>query len=114
MPSKAVSYTDSTDPETIYWIQAQQPDRIFIVDFGDRADSLAHLITAVTADLPNTRVSVLGIGSPATAIESPAELEVFAKLSQISERVQMNTSSVREDLIERYGAEYVFGELDEA
>nr|OQO15357.1 hypothetical protein B0A51_17707 [Rachicladosporium sp. CCFEE 5018] len=114
LPSKAVAYADATSDATIAWVQALQPSRIVIVDFGGRAGSLDILMSGLRSSLPQASLKIIGIGGTATAMQSPSELAAFAKIAQIPERVQMNTSAVRDVLIELHGAKAVFDELDEA
>ncbi|KAK6440623.1 hypothetical protein LTR95_003155 [Oleoguttula sp. CCFEE 5521] len=114
LPSKAVAYADATSDDTVEWIRGLTPERIVIVDFGGRAGSLDNLMITLKNSLPSASVKIIGIGGTATAMQSPSELAAFAKMAQMVERVQMNTSSVRDALFERYGAKAVFEELDEA
>ncbi|OQN99723.1 hypothetical protein B0A48_14493 [Cryoendolithus antarcticus] len=114
LPSRAVAYADATSNETTEWIRDLHPSRIVIVDFGGRAGSLDSLMSSLKSSLPGASLKIIGIGGTATAMQSPSELAAFAKIAQIPERVQMNTSAVRDVLIERDGAKAVFEELDGA
>nr|OQO16020.1 hypothetical protein B0A51_17805 [Rachicladosporium sp. CCFEE 5018] len=114
LPSRAVAYADATSDETTKWIRDLHPSRMVIVDFGGRAGSLDSLMTALKSSLSQASLKIIGIGGTATAMQSPSELAAFAKIARIPERVQMNTSAVRDVLIERDGAKAVFDELDEA
>ncbi|KAK6438269.1 hypothetical protein LTR95_005534 [Oleoguttula sp. CCFEE 5521] len=114
MPSKAVAYVDATSDATLTWIRNLKPSRIGIVDFGGRAGSLDSLMSSLKSSLPGASLKIIGIGGTATAMQSPSELAAFAKIAQMPERVQMNTSAVRDVLIGRDGAKAVFEELDEA
>ncbi|GAB7324428.1 hypothetical protein MBLNU13_g08359t1 [Cladosporium sp. NU13] len=86
------------------------PSKILIVDFGARNASLKPLLSHLRTHIPpSTSIAIVGIGAEPTPLSPSTSLpDLLAGLSAMPERVQMNTSEVREAVIETIGAAAYF------
>ncbi|KAM0704131.1 hypothetical protein Q7P35_008364 [Cladosporium inversicolor] len=101
-------------PSLILTLSSPPPSKILIADFGARANSLPLLLSNLRAYLPpTTSIAIVGIGAEPTPLTSPSDLTAaLAGLAAVTERVQMNTSEVREAVIKAVGAETYFGGVE--
>jgi hypothetical protein len=84
-------------------------ERIIIVDFGARDNSLPPLLSLLRSSLPPSVVlTVIGIGAEPTPASSYSFEKSMQGMAAVPERVQMNTSVVREQAIAAIGAEAYF------
>ena len=109
-----LSYTQALDQSTLPTFLTSPtppPSKITIVDFGARANSLPPLLSLLRSSLPSsTTVEVIGIGAEPLPASSYSLEKALQSMAAVPERVQMNTSVVREQAIEAMGAgEYFEG-----
>lgn len=84
-------------------------EKIIVVDFGARDNSLPPLLSLLHSSLPPSVVlTVIGVGAEPTPASSCDLGKVMAGMAAVPERVQMNTSVVREQAIAAIGAEAYF------
>lgn len=108
--TKSVSYEQSTSKETMDWVSDRKPTKIVVVDFGGRGNSLYDLLDAL--ETINCEVVVIGVGGSAD-MNTPGEVGEWAeKTMSLKNRVQMNTSGIRDTAIEKYGAEAHFKDVE--
>lgn len=108
--TEVYSYAQALEPRTLsnFLSTLTHPtSRIIIVDFGARDNSLPPLISLLRSSLPSSVIlEVIGIGAeplPASTY-NPHQNTAGA----VSERVQMNTSVVREEAVAALGAKAYF------
>ncbi|KAK3058288.1 hypothetical protein LTR09_001366 [Extremus antarcticus] len=115
-PTKIVEYANMADNETMEWIQAQRPKKIVIADFGGRGDSLFRLHEALVQHLSGIEIMVMGVGGNPD-MRTADDLGQWAQRNNGSksfDRIQMNTTEVRDVMMERDGAGKYFEGLDAA
>lgn len=113
-PTSTVSYDDMTSSETLNWIARQKPEKIIVVDFGGRGDSLVRLLQALEKDFSQADTVIIGVGGN-VQISTPQELGQWAQTNMaLANRVQMNTSDIRDAAMERDGANAYFEDLTKA
>jgi hypothetical protein len=107
-PTKTVSYQQANDGETMDWIAERNPSKIVIVDFGGRGDSLHTLLEALKVKLNQAQAVVIGVGGAADTL-TPKDVGAWAqKTATLDNRIQMNTSGLRDVAMEKYGAKEYF------
>ena len=107
-PTKTVSYQQANDSGTMDWIAEQKPSKIVVVDFGGRGDSLHTLLEALKTRMSSAQTVVIGVGGAADTL-TPKDVGAWAqKTATLGNRVQMNTSGLRDVAMERYGAKEYF------
>lgn len=115
--TRTFSYEIALSPSLPSFISSLSPppSKILIADFGARANSLHPLLSTLRAHLPSsTSIAIVGIGAEPTPVSPNTSLsDLLAGLAALPERVQMNTSEVREAVIGSIGAEAYFGGVDE-
>ncbi|KAI9712055.1 MAG: hypothetical protein M1820_001764 [Bogoriella megaspora] len=107
-PTKAVSYSEVADADTVAFIAAQNPSRVVVVDFGGKDGSLATLLQALEQKLPTAQVVVVGVGidvKPLSLEEMAAQAKQDAPLLN---GIQMNTSPLYEAAKAQMGAQNFF------
>lgn len=108
--TKTVSYDAAFDLATLSWINSLNPSRLVIPDFGGRGNSLQQLLQAFEVHFPATPVVVIGIGNEAK-VYSPQEFDASTKMhAELSARVQMNTSGIKDTAMEQAGPARYFEE----
>lgn len=112
IPTKTVSYDQATSSDTMAFITSKRPDKIVIVDFGGRGDSLTSLILAVR-NHSAAKLVIIGCGGDARVKTSEEDLGRYLETLRLPERIQMNTSAVRDQAIEKVGAEKYWSIIDE-
>lgn len=113
-PTKVISYADLQSSHVGDWIANFAPDKIVVLDFGGRGDSLEQLQHALQVCLQGIRVDIIGIGGEAKA-QSPEEIaEAMKKRAKLTNRIQMNTAGIQDVAIAKIGAEQFFAEKDQA
>ncbi|KAJ5698681.1 hypothetical protein N7462_000686 [Penicillium macrosclerotiorum] len=113
-PSKAIDYSEITSDASLKWLRERSPSKIVILDFGSRSNSLDLLLNAMKSDvaLQSAKVVIVQIGSQQkvyTQDENLASVKAFVDLG----KVQYNTSSVEDILIETLGMEKLFTQLNQ-
>ena len=112
--TKTVSYEQATSNETLDWIATQKPAKVVVVDFGGRGDSLYTLLEALKRYSNGWETVIIGVGGAADAL-TPKDVGDWAqKTTTLDNRVQMNTSGIRDTAMEKYGAEEYFKGYDDA
>lgn len=108
--TKTLSYASALSPEPTSFLTTLPStlSKILVIDFGGRASSLPALLSHLRSHCPAIEIGVIGVGS------SPDTEDALAALASVPERVQMNTSEVREVVVEGLGAEAYFGGMGEA
>lgn len=113
-PTHVLSYADLQSSHAEAWFSGLAPERIVILDFGGRGDSLEQLQHTLQKRIPAARVVIIGIGGEAKA-QSPEEIaDVMKKRAKLTNRVQMNTAGIQDVAIAKVGAEKFFAEKDDA
>ncbi|PIA95687.1 hypothetical protein CB0940_10712 [Cercospora beticola] len=113
-PTQVIQYADLQSSHVGDWIANLAPDKIVVLDFGGRGDSLEQLQHTLQECLPGTKVTIIGIGGEAKA-QSPEEIaDVMQRRAKLTNRMQMNTARIQETAIAKLGAEKFFAEKDEA
>ena len=113
-PTSAVTYETMTNAETLSWIERQKPSKLVIVDFGGRGDSLHRLLETFDKRFSGVEVVVIGVGGN-VEMSTTQELGKWAQKNMaLANRVQMNTSDIRDAAMERDGAEAYFKDVMEA
>jgi hypothetical protein len=106
--TQTFTYAQALSPSLPSYLKSLSPppSKILITDFGARANSLPHLFSSLRTHLPpTTSIAVVGIGAePSPLTPSTSLPDLLAGLAAVPERVQMNTSEVREAVIEKIGA----------
>jgi len=115
IPARTVSYASATSSDTLDFMASKSPNKIVIVDFGGRGDSLASLISATKThtQLSSARLLVIGCGGEAKVPTSSGELGQYFQTLRRPDRIQMNTSTVREQAIEKVGAQEYWEMIEE-
>ena len=110
--TRILSYTAalSEDLPSFLTSLSPTPSKILIADFGARNNCLAPLISHLRAHLPtSTAIAVVGVGGEPNPLTQPIDVAaLLAGMAAVPERVQMNTSEVREAVVEVIGAEVYF------
>ncbi|PPJ52129.1 hypothetical protein CBER1_10247 [Cercospora berteroae] len=113
-PTQVISYANLDSSHVGDWIANLVPDRIVILDFGGRGDSLEQLQHALQEGLSAARHVIIGIGGEAKA-QPPEEIaNVMKKRAKLTNRTQMNTAGIHDVAIAKMGAEKFFAEKDQA
>lgn len=65
-PSKAIEYSDISEPASIDWIKKLGPSKIIILDFGAREGALHKLLDTIREDslLEASKLAIIQIGGP--------------------------------------------------
>ena len=114
LPAKTVAYEDATGKETMDWMISQRPRKVVVVDFGGRGNSLYTLLGALKTNLSDVKVVVIGVGGAADAL-TPKDVGAWAQqTATLENRVQMNTSGLRDTAMDRYGEEAYFNAYENA
>lgn len=115
IPTMTVSYGQATSSDTLDFIVSKSPNKVVIVDFGGRGDSLSSLISVIKdhTTLSSAKLLIIGIGGEAKVPTSSEDLGQYLKTLRRPERIQMNTSAVRDDAIEKLGAEKYWDMVEE-
>lgn len=115
--TQTFSYQTALSPALPSFISSLSPtpSNILILDFGARANSLPLLLSHLRTHLsPTTSIAIVGIGAEPTPLSPNTSLpDLLAGLAALPERVQMNTSEVREAVIEAIGAKAYFEGVEE-
>lgn len=108
--TKTLTYASALSTESASFLKSLPSTltKILIIDFGGRASSLPSLLSHLRSHTPYLELGVIGVGS------SPDTEDVLAALASVPERVQMNTSEVREVVVEAIGAGEYFDGVREA
>lgn len=110
--TKTLSYTAALSTELTTFLNSLSPSlsKIVIADFGARNNSLPSLISHLRASLPtSTSIAVVGVGSEPAPLTAPPDMAaLLAGMAAVPERVQMNTSEVREAVVQAIGLEAYF------
>lgn len=113
-PTRTVSYQQADGDESLEWIESQKPTKVVIVDFGGRGDSLHTLLEALRVKLGGVEIVIIGVGGAADSL-TPKDVGAWAqKTATLNNRIQMNTSGLRDAAMEKYGAEEYFTGFDAA
>jgi hypothetical protein len=92
----------------------QKPAKVIVVDFGGRGDSLYTLLEALKRHSNGWETVIIGVGGAADAL-TPKDVGDWAqKTTTLNNRVQMNTSGIRDTAMEKYGAEEYFRGYNDA
>lgn len=110
--TQILSYTTALTPSSTTFLTSLSPpiSRIVIADFGARNNSLPTLLAHLRSHLPaEVEIGIVGIGAEPIAMTEPPNMAVLqATMASVPEKAQMNTSEVREAVIEGIGAEAYF------
>ena len=113
-PTLTVDYDATADDKTMSWIARQQPSKIVLADFGGRGNSLQKLLSALEKSFSNVDLVIVGVGG-SPQMSTQQELGQYAqKTMTLENRVQMNTSGVRDAAMEVQGADVYFQGLSQA
>ncbi|KAK4548783.1 hypothetical protein LTR36_008556 [Oleoguttula mirabilis] len=113
-PMTTTSYNAISDSDTLSWLADLRPAKVVICDFGGRGHSLLQLYQAVRQQLETAVIVTVGIGSEPKPWTGAERVELRWKLASVSGRYQMNTSALRDVLVERKGAEAFWKEVSQA
>jgi len=118
--TKVLSYPAALDGSTLpeflaslFSPSSQSSPTILIADFGARNNSLPPLLSLLRSSLPPpTTLTIIGIGAePLRASEYSLE-RALEGMGAVPEKVQMNTSVVREQAVGVLGEEAYFGAVE--
>ena len=112
-PTAVVSYQTATDPETLSWVALQRCRKIVIADFGGRGDSCVQLHEALQKRFPDINLLTIGVGAEAKAY-TLEDLGKIAQRNAMPNRFRMNTSPLRDALMNKLGVAAYFKEVEEA
>ena len=104
--TRTFSYATALSPSLPSFLSSLSPppSKILIADFGARDNALKPLLSSLRAHLPpGTGFAIVGIGA-----EPAPHTSSLSDLLALPERVQMNTSEVREAVIGLVGAAAYF------
>jgi hypothetical protein len=112
--TKVVSYEGMVTDETLAWVRDRTPRKVVVVDFGGRGDSLIRLHDALKSHFSDVPIVVIGVGGN-PSIRTMEDLGKWAQTnSSALNRIQMNTSGIKDVLLESEGADAYFKECSEA
>jgi len=112
------SYAQALEPPTLpTFVTSLSPPcaRIIIVDFGARDNSLPPLLSLLRSFLASSSVTieVIGVGAEPLPAATYSPEQFLQGMAAVPERVQMNTSVVREEAIKAIGAKGYFEGVEE-
>ncbi|KAJ5404328.1 Protein of unknown function DUF2855 [Penicillium cosmopolitanum] len=113
-PSKAIAYSDISDPASIEWIRNLGPSKIILLDFGAREGTFDELLAGIKQNklLASSKVVLVQIGGPQKKMTAEEMAALMAKRAQQDiGRVQYNTSGVIDSALVARGAEVLYEEL---
>ncbi|KAI8937539.1 hypothetical protein NX059_005257 [Plenodomus lindquistii] len=108
LPMMAVAYEDVKS--ATQWVGQFMPKRVVVVDFG-APDSVVESVVKCISDVC-ARVTVIAVGYEAK-IYTPEELEGRLAQTKMMEKVQLNTSGLRDRAIDAEGAKEYFYKVGE-
>lgn len=108
LPVKSAAYTDI--PSAVSWAADFKPARIVVVDFGASDAVLQNIRAAIAKSLPTATVTVVAVGYE-NKIYTAEELQ--ARRATSAQKVQLNTSGLRDWTIKAVGAERYYRAADE-
>lgn len=114
-PTRSTSYEDMISTETLDWIAGQKPKKLVITDFGGRNNALARLLDGIEKYFKNSvEVVVIGVGGD-PSLHTQEQLGQWAQRNMsLANRVQMNTSGIRDALMKAMGAKVYFNDQGSA
>lgn len=105
LPMRAAAYDDTS---AMAWAKQFKPSRVVIVDFG-ASDAVLESVRAAASKLaPN--VTVVAVGYEAKVY---TQEEIAARMATANTKVPVNTSGMRDRVIESQGALELSQELDD-
>lgn len=108
--TEVLSYSSALAKGSIEFLASLSPpiSRIVIADFGARDNCLPALISHLRASLSTeVEIGAVGVGASPAPLTDDWMRGLLASMA-VPERVQMNTSEVREVVVERIGEEAYF------
>ena len=114
--SYAAALDGSTLPDFVKSLSNPPCSNIIIVDFGARDNSLSPLLALLRSSLPlpiSKNITVIGIGAEPLPVSEYSPEKAMEGMAAVPERVQMNTSVVREQAIGAIGAGAYFEGVEE-
>ena len=118
--ARVLSYSTALDgstlPDFVKSLSNPPCSNIIIVDFGARDNSLSPLLALLRSSLPlpiSKNITVIGIGAEPLPVSEYSPEKAMEGMAAVPERVQMNTSVVREQAIGAIGAGAYFEGVEE-
>lgn len=110
IPTQIVPYKDMTSDGTFAWISKHKPSKIVVVDFGGRDNAFDTLFPALQKGFPEASVMAIGVGAEAKSHDAEYVTK-FAARNEIADRTMMNTTGMRDAMMEALGeVEYFRGQ----
>lgn len=117
VPSKAVGYGELSGTETLKWMESFGPRRVVVLDFGARNGVLQRFVEAMKKGREGNEsspdITVIAVGGE-MKVYSDEDMEGMKASMEQLQKVQFNTSGVREKGIELEGPDDYFRNLNAA
>lgn len=113
LPIKSVHYDDLAKPGTLAWINGFKPARVVIVDFGAPQSALDAFVAAIEGAPEKAALTILGVGSESKPYTA-AELQALFTQVPKQQKVQLNTTGIRDHAMQAEGYGNYFKAMDEA
>ncbi|EJD53416.1 hypothetical protein AURDEDRAFT_81812 [Auricularia subglabra TFB-10046 SS5] len=113
LPVKSVHYDDLAKSETLAWINGFKPARVVIVDFGAPQSALDALVAAMESTSDKASLTIVAVGSESKPYTA-AEIKALFTQPPKQQKVQLNTTGVRDHAMEAEGYSNYFKALNEA
>jgi hypothetical protein len=86
-PSRAIAYSDISDPASIEWIRNLSPSKIIVLDFGAREGALDKLLDGIKQDklLASSKIVLVQIGGPQKVLFQSFSTAFIVMLMQCTE-----------------------------
>ncbi|KAJ5209984.1 Protein of unknown function DUF2855 [Penicillium cf. griseofulvum] len=106
VPSKAVGYENIVSEETAEWLASCKAEKIVIINFGGRGNALENTLSLIKnhVELQSCKVVIVQVGNE-QKVYSMEEIIAGAEATAKLGKVQYNTSSVQDTILESGDAE---------
>lgn len=115
-PNKAVGYDELGGAAGVGWVLGFRPEKVVVFDFGTRPGVLEGFLEALKKDEKGgegVEVSVVAVGQE-MKVYSEADMKAGMESMEKLQKVQFNTSPVRDRAIEIEGGDAYFTKMNEA
>ncbi|KAB2580503.1 hypothetical protein DBV05_g758 [Lasiodiplodia theobromae] len=114
-PNKAVGYEELGGAAGVGWVLGFRPEKVVVFDFGTRPGVLEGFLEALKKEKGGeaVQVSVVAVGHE-MKVYSEADMKAGMESMEKFQKVQFNTSPVRDRAIEIEGGDAYFAKMNEA
>lgn len=110
---KVVTYSEIVKSEVFGEVAHYGATRIVVLDFGGRGNTVEVLITQLRANLPNTNVTLINIGS-GPAVSTSQDLQARQERASRLQALQMNATDMIDAIIAEIGEKQTYTRMEEA